>query len=36
MGVKPCPIMTRGVRQEHFGRETRNRDSGFFQKLLTL
>ena len=36
MGVEPCAILTRGVRQQHFGGESRNCDSSLFKKLLTL
>jgi hypothetical protein len=36
MGVKPCAIVTCGVRQKYFGGQTGNSDSSFFEKLPAL
>jgi hypothetical protein len=36
MGVKPCPIVTHGMRQQDFCGETGNSDPSLFEKLLTL
>ena len=36
MSIEPCPIVTRGMRQEHLGGETRNPDPGLFEKLPAL
>src|SRR5665213_4605988 len=36
MGVKPCPVVTHGVRQKNFGGESRNSDSFCFEKLPAL